>query len=184
MPDVLYLLARTSKYSSMVTHQVLVAEVERPARILHDTKVKSLDTLSTRAALVGILAELQTRTPEAELLHEDALIANGDLERKISLCSIEAGAGLGLGQLENLRPSDVVSLDEAWVVRVPASTILLVEVGQRRVGGNAAVEDHGTGLSAGVETVAVGSGRYHRGEKGDERSGMHRERDAICTEIE
>jgi hypothetical protein len=32
--------------------------------------------------------------------------------------------------------------------------------------------------------VAVGSGRYHRGEKGDECSGMHRERDAICTEIE
>jgi hypothetical protein len=158
MPDVLYLLVQATKYSSMATYQVLVAEIERPARILHDTKVKSLNTLRPRAALVGVLAELQTSTSETELLHEDALIADGDLERKTSLCSIEARAGLGLGQLEDLRPSDIVSLDEAWVVGVPASTVLLVEVGQRRIGGHAAVEDHGTGLGAGVETVAVGSG--------------------------
>lgn len=35
-----------------------MAEVKRPALILHETEVKGLDTLGARATLVLVLAEL------------------------------------------------------------------------------------------------------------------------------
>jgi hypothetical protein len=146
--------------------------------------VQSLNTLRSGATLIAILVELQTSTSEAKLLHEDTLIADSDLKRDGTSLSIEARLSLGLGELKNLGPGDVVSLDEAGVVRIPAAAILLVKVGQRGIGGNSTIEDDGASLACSGENLralAEGSGRDHGGEKSDECSGTHGERGTIYT---
>jgi hypothetical protein len=138
-----------------------VAEVKRPALILHETEMKGLDTLRARATLVLVLAELQARAAEANLLHEDALIADGNLEWESLAGSVESRSS-GLRKLEDLRPRDVVSLDEAWVVRVPTTTVLLVEIGERCIGRNPTVEDdRAYVLGLGTRTVVGRSSRDH-----------------------
>lgn len=138
-----------------------MAEIKRPALILHETEVKGFDTFRARATLVLVLAELQTRAAEANLLHEDALIADGNLEWESFGSSVETRSS-GLRKLEDLRPRDVVSLDEAWVVRVPTTTVLLVEIGQRCIGGNSTVKDNRAYvLGLGTRTVVGRSSRDH-----------------------
>lgn len=161
-----------------------MAKVERALIILQDAKVKSLHTLGSRAALVAILVELQTSASEAKLLHEDTLVADSDLKRDGTSLGIEARLGLGLGKLKNLGPGDVVSLDEAGVVGVPAAAIRRVEVGQRGIGRDSAIEDDGASLACSGENLralAKGSGRGHGGQKSDECSGTHGERVTVYT---
>jgi len=67
-----------------------------------------------------------------------------------------------LRKLEDLGPRDVISLDEAWVVRVPTTTVLLVEIGQRCIGRNPTVEDNRAYiLGLGTRTVVGRSSRDH-----------------------
>ncbi|KNA99881.1 hypothetical protein FOXG_18607 [Fusarium oxysporum f. sp. lycopersici 4287] len=156
-----------------------MAKVERALVILHNAKVQSLDALRSRAALIAILVELQTSASEAKLLHEDTLVADSDLKRDSTSLNIEARLSLGLGKLKNLGPGDVVSLDEAGVVRVPAAAIRRVEVGQRCIGRDPAIEDDGASLACSgknLRALAEGSGRDHGGQKSDECSGTHGER--------
>lgn len=161
-----------------------MAKVERTLVILHDAEVQSLYTLGSRATLIAILVELQTSTSEAKLLHEDTLVADSDLKWDGTSLGIEARLGLGLGKLKNLGPGDVVSLDEAGVVGVPAAAIRRVEVGQRGIGRDSAVEDDGASLACSGENLralAEGRGRDHGGQKSDECSGTHGERVTIYT---
>lgn len=118
-----------------------MAEVKRSALVLHKTEVKGLDTLRARAAFILVLAELETSTSETKLLHEDTLIADSDLEREGLARDIETRWS-GLRKLNDLGPGNVVSLDEARVVRVPAATVLLVEVGERGVRRDPAIKDN------------------------------------------
>lgn len=123
-----------------------MSQVERPALVLQRAKMKSYNTFRTRAILVVVLAELQPRTPEAILLLEDAVVTNCHLDRDGAGSSIEARWWSRLGEEEDVRPCKVVSLDIAWVERVPVTPIGCVEVGKRGCRGNAAVKDDGTGL--------------------------------------
>jgi hypothetical protein len=138
-----------------------VAEVKRSVLVLDETEMKSLDTLRTRATLVLVLAELQTGTSEAYLLHEDTLVADGNLKRE-GLSSCIKTRWSGLGKLDDLGPGDVVSLDVARVIGVPTATILLIKVGQSGICRDSAVKDNrACVLGFGARTVIGRSGRSH-----------------------
>lgn len=153
-----------------------MAEVERPALVLQNAEVKCLDAFRSRALFIVVLGKLQTGPTEAVLLHENALITNGDLERNSSRDSIESRSRGVLGKQKNLRPRNVVSLDIARVEGVPATAILGIKVGQGGIGRDTAVKDNGArvaGLGVGVETVAERSGRDRGGNESEEGCGTH-----------
>jgi hypothetical protein len=153
-----------------------MAEVERPTLVLQNAEVKCLDAFRSRALLIVVLGKLQTGTSEAVLLHKDALIADGDLERNSARDSIKSRSRGILGKQKNLRPRDVVSLDITRVEGVPATAVLGIKVGQGGIGGDTSVKDNGArvaGLGVGVEAVTERSGRDHGGNKSEEGCGTH-----------
>lgn len=91
--------------------QVLVGQVERACGILLDGEVERLDTLAA-LAVCCIVGELQAGAAESVLLLENALIRDGDLDGCV-VSSIEARGGLG--ELQDLRPGEVVALDVVGV---------------------------------------------------------------------
>lgn len=147
--------------------------------------MKCLNAFRSRALLVVILGKLQAGTTEAVLLHENALITDGDLERNSARDCIESRSRGVLGKQEDLGPRDVVSLDKARVEGVPATAILGIKVGQGGIGGDTSVKDYGArvaGLGVGVEAVAERSGRDHGGNESEEACGTHFERLwVMCT---
>lgn len=178
VPDILYSHCQLCSLHILrqLSHQVLVAKVERPALILQNAEMKCLDAFRSRALLIVILGELKTCTSKALLLHEDALVADGHLEGDSTRHGIESRSRRVLGEEKNLGPSEVVPLDEAWVEGVPATAVLSVKVGQGGIGWNASVKDNGARvarLGVGVEAVAERSGRDHGGNESEECCGTH-----------
>lgn len=159
--------------SGLVPHvQVLVAQVERSLRIPLETKVDSFDARASGASAVGIPLELEASATEAALLLEDGLVADGHLERFVGLAIIEPGAVDG-GELDDLRPLDVVALDVVWVEDGGA---VAVKVGQLGGGLDPAVEDDGTldlpcGDGMAVRTARTGEGRARQ--QGEDECVMH-----------
>ena len=129
-----------------------MAEVQGPGRVLHDTPVQSLDALGT-LAIGSILEKLELRATEALLLLEDGFIREGDFDG-LELVTVEAGSALR--ELDDLRPRQVVSLDELGVENGVGR--LRVQVGSAQVERNAAIEDnralwHGPLGPGGIMTV-------------------------------
>jgi hypothetical protein len=101
-----------AEISSLVPDvEVLVGKVQRPLGVLLDAPVESLDTLAT-LTVGSILEELELCATESKLLLEDGLVGEGDLDSLEA--AIEAGGLVGR-ELEDLRPGQVVTLDEASV---------------------------------------------------------------------
>ena len=127
-----------AEISGLVPHvQVLVGQVQGPLRILLDTPVEGLDALTT-LAIGSILEKLELSATESDLLHEDGCIRDGELKRLEA--AIEA-RGPNVWELENLRPGQVVALDEASVEEgVGSSGIERLESGVER---NTAIENDG-----------------------------------------
>jgi len=132
--------------------EVLVGEVQRPGGVLLDTPVEGLDTLAT-LAVRGILEELKTCAAESQLLLEDRLIGDGHLN-SLELVAIEA-RGL-VGELEDLRPGQVVALDEVGVEERVGG--LSVEGDGCHVGRDTAVEDDGALGLSGASDMGVKGG--------------------------
>jgi len=142
-----------AEVSSLVPDvEVLVGEVQRPGGVLLDTPVESLDTLAT-LAVRGILEELKTCAAESQLLLEDRLIGDGHLN-SLELVAIEA-RGL-VGELEDLRPGQVVALDEVGVEERVGG--LSVEGDGCHVGRDTAVEDDGALGLSGASDMGVKGG--------------------------
>jgi hypothetical protein len=116
--------------------QILVRQVQRPGWVLLDTPVQRLDSLATLA--VGrVVQELQARSSEAVLRHEDGLVGQGHLHSSV-LVAIETRCVVG--ELENIRPLHVQVLG---VVRVEESGRGVgVEGCGRGVLGDTAVKDN------------------------------------------
>ena len=142
-----------AEVSSLVPDvEVLVGEVQRPGGVLLDTPVEGLDTLAT-LAVRGILEELQTGAAESQLLLEDGLIGDGHLN-SLELVAIEA-RGL-VGELQDLRPGQVVTLDEVGVEERVGG--LSVEGDGCHVGRDTAVEDDGALGLSGASDMGVKGG--------------------------
>lgn len=118
--------------------EILVRQVEWASGILLHTKVQRLDAFIGRV-LRRIGCELKSGAAEPVLLLEDRGIADGHFNRRV-VRAIETG-GLCSGELEDLRPGEVVALDVVGIEEGVGS----VEDGGGfgEVGGDAAFEDDG-----------------------------------------
>ena len=117
-----------------------MAKIQRPLRIPLQAKVNRLDPCATRAVVVRIALELQTRSPETILRLEDALVADCDLKRLVSI-GIKSCAPGGGGELDDIRPLEFLALD---VLGVELGRTVRVEIRGYRSRRDAAVEDNGT----------------------------------------
>lgn len=142
--------------------EVLMGEVQWPGRVLLDAPVESLDALAS-LAVSGILEELEACAAEALLLLEDGLVGDGDLY-SLELGAVEARGFVG--ELEDLRPGQVVALDEVGVEDGVGGS--RVEEGGCGADRDTAIEDDGAlelsanGVGVGVG-VKVGRSQYARG---------------------
>lgn len=87
-------------------------QVQRPRRVLLHAEVQRLYTSLSRP-ICSILQELQTRTSEALLLLENALVANRHFEGSV-IRGVKARLR-DVGELEDLTPLEVIALDVVGV---------------------------------------------------------------------